>query len=243
MADFFGKEEEESTPPSKVTIAGQEYDLNEIQELVDIGKKTREVEERYNTKLDRVWPEYGKSQTKLKEYEDKLKELEAKANQNPQPTGAAEITEELREKARKEAKALGLLTQEEADARFAEMLDKSFRNRYMVEREGEKLYETAITLEKNYNGSDGRPKFVAQEMIEYMQETGIRNPEAAYKVKFEKELTDWQQKQFAERQPRDFFTESSSNAGRSRSPQEPKITNDNLNDMVAHALYGEGETQ
>lgn len=244
MADFFGREEKQEAA-EKLTIAGQEYDLAELQTLVDIGKKTQEAEAKYNTKLDRVWPEYGKSQNDLKEAKVQLEELQklrseaaAKQTQN-----SDEITEEVKQKAVAEARKLGLATAEDIRSVVKEIMDSDFPNKYNTQREGEKLLETARGLQKSIDGQDGRPKFDPVDVLNYMEETGIRSPEIAYKVKFEKELSAWEQKRFEARQPKDFFTETSSNAGRSRSPQDPKITNENLDEMVASALYGEGETQ
>ena len=50
----------EGLAPSKIVINGQEYDPTEAQELIDTGRKTREYEKQWNTKVDAVWPEYGK---------------------------------------------------------------------------------------------------------------------------------------------------------------------------------------
>lgn len=241
MADFFKREEESDDAVQKITISGQEYDLNEIQSLVDIGKKTREAEEKYNTKLEKVWPEYGRSQNELRELRDKLKAMEE--TKPPTQTPPSEMDDVTRQAAIAEAKKLGLATAEDVAKAASEILDKNFRERYQQEREAERIYETSLKLQTDYNGADGRPKFDAAEMLEYMQATGIRNPEVAYKVKYEKELNEWQQKQFEDRRPRDFFTEESSQAGRSRSPQAPQVTENNLDDLVSQALYGDGETQ
>lgn len=60
-------------------------------------------------------------------------------------------------------------------------------------------------LEKTYNGQDGNPKFEAQKVAQFMDKTGISDPEQAYKVMYLDNLTDNKAKQkrgtpFTERQ-------------------------------------------
>ena len=63
--DEFLKEEEipqEKTAQEieKVKIGEQEYTQEELDRYVKLGKLAQEAEDKYNTKLDRVWPEYTK---------------------------------------------------------------------------------------------------------------------------------------------------------------------------------------
>lgn len=48
-----------------------------------------------------------------------------------------------------------------------------------------------MRLESSYNGSDGRPKYDHESVMKHARQTGIYNPEAAYKNLYEAELLDW----------------------------------------------------
>ncbi len=63
---------------SKITINGQEFDADDAQNLIDLGSRTREAEQKYNTKFENVWPEYNRSQNTVKELEKELQETKAR---------------------------------------------------------------------------------------------------------------------------------------------------------------------
>jgi len=58
-------------------------------------------------------------------------------------------------------------------------------------REEERLEEYLTTLESEYDGSDGRPKFDRIAVLKFCVDNGIANPEAGYKLLYEKELEEW----------------------------------------------------
>src|SRR3990167_5726998 len=55
--------------PSNIVINGQEYTPDEAQDFIDTGRKTREYEQKWNVKLESVWPEYGKTRESLESLE------------------------------------------------------------------------------------------------------------------------------------------------------------------------------
>jgi len=61
-------------------------------------------------------------------------------------------------------------------------------------REEEKLEEYLTALESEYDGSDGRPKFDRIAVLDFCVRNGIANPEAGYKLLYEKELEEWRLK-------------------------------------------------
>ena len=73
MADdnFFKPEEnaEVATEIEKVKVGEKEYSQDELSKLVGLGEKWTETETKFNTKMDRVVPEYTKATQKIKEYE------------------------------------------------------------------------------------------------------------------------------------------------------------------------------
>lgn len=50
--------------------------------------------------------------------------------------------------------------------------------------------DKVMDLEKKYDGSDGKPKFVVDDVLGYMDTYGMTDPEVAYEVKFKDQLAD-----------------------------------------------------
>lgn len=136
--------------------------------------------------------------------------------------------------AKEAAKKIGLVTGDN----FGELMGKQFRNFYVQERAAERLLDEAGSLETKYTGEDGRPKFNRDEILTYMGETGIRNPEQAYKVKYESDIDAWKEKQLGSARRPGLVTETSTNAG-GKMPSAIKITKENLSEMVNKGLDGE----
>ena len=79
--DFFLEEpktEEAETEPEKIKLGEKEYTQDELSKLVGLGETANELETKWNTKIDRLYPEYTKATQERKELEDKLKDLETK---------------------------------------------------------------------------------------------------------------------------------------------------------------------
>jgi hypothetical protein len=219
---------EEKVEEEKIKLGEDEFSKDELSELVKLGKIGREAEEKYKTKIDRVWPEYTKAQQKLKEFEESQSSKEKEDIEKKAQSGEELTEDEMRKRAREEAKKLGLMTEED------------FELKYTQRREVEKLLDTCKGLEDDINGEDGRPVFKTQDVLEYMQENGIRDPEKAYKVKYEEELDKWKEGVLKKAKPKGLVTEESSPAG-SKQPQEVKATKDNLSELINESLYGKGE--
>jgi len=230
MADEFFKETTETTetPVEKIKLGDKEYTQSELQDLVGIGEKTREIETNLNTKIDRVYPEYTKATQKNREYEAKIKDYETK-------TATPQLDEESIRQAKEAAKKIGIVT----DDGIAEFVSKNFRQMYMQERAAEKLLDDCRDFEKDMDGTDGRPKFKTEEILQYMQETGIRNPEKAYKDKYEKEVDSWKEGKLGQARKSGMVTETGSTAG-GKEPTKVPVTRDNLDQLIKEAL-GQGE--
>ncbi len=71
-----------------------------------------------------------------------------------------------------------------------------------------------------------------------MAETGIKNPQKAYKDMFEDELDAIKEKKLAEIKPQGMITTNGSQAG-GKQPAPVKITRANLTSLVQQALGGE----
>src|SRR5258706_2662187 len=108
-------EDQGTVIPSTVSINGQEYDVSDAQRFIDLGKKTSEAEQRYNTTLDTVWPEYGKLNQTKKQLEQELQDAktqlqEFQAKQEKGIETPVDLTE-----AREAARKLGLTLKEDLD--------------------------------------------------------------------------------------------------------------------------------
>lgn len=227
-SDFFKEDEQkEESNIEKIKLGDREYTQDELTELVGLGEKTREIESSMNTKIDRVYPEYTKSQQRLKEYENKLREIEEAKSRAP------ELNEDSIRQAREAAKKIGIVTE---DA-FTDFMGKHFRNFFIQERAAEKLVEECQDLEGKYNGNDGLPKFKTEKVLEWMKENGSRNPEQAYKMMNEKEIDDWKARKLAESKRQGLVTETSGEAG-GKIPPKVSVNRDNIEELMREALEG-----
>lgn len=205
----------------KIKVGDEEYTQEELNRLVSLGKIGVEAEEKFNTKIDSVWPEYSKSRNEVKELKEQLEEFK---RGNAEPLMQDGNVEQIQQ-AKELAKRLGLMTSDEFDQLYAER------------RASEKLLETVEGLESTYNGADGRPKFNKLEILEFMRDNGGMNndPELAYKVKYEKELDAWKEKKLTGAKKSNVVTTTQSIAG-SKQPEEVRPTANNLDALVRESL-------
>jgi len=69
------------------------------------------------------------------------------------------------------------------------------REQLEQERVYREIDQKVNTLQKEWDGKDGKPKFDVEQVVEYGQKTGIYDPEAAFKLLHERELADYYAKQ------------------------------------------------
>src|SRR3990167_6033242 len=95
-------EETKTQEVEKVKVGEKEYTQDELSHLVGLGEVGAELESKWNTKIDRLYPEFTKA---TQEREDLRKQVEGFKNQ---PTGEELSTEENRKLIRQQLKdALG----------------------------------------------------------------------------------------------------------------------------------------
>lgn len=214
----------------KIKLGETEYTQAELNEMVGFAKTVREQEAKYNTKFDKVWPEYSRSQTELKRLQTELEEARKTKVEIPQD-------EQVQiEEAKKAAKKLGILTKDDL-AELGILTRQDFEQNYKVQRATERLLEDADKLEKEINGGDGRPAFKKADILQYMNDTGIQNMEVAYKIKYENELDAWKEGKLAGAKKGGMNTMESGPTV-NKGPKDVKITKDNLNALVAEAMAG-----
>lgn len=235
MADDFFKQPEEpkeeavQEEPQKIKIGEKEYTQDEINKYVGLGQTAEQYEKQYNTKFDSAWKAYGKTTQELKDAKAKLEELQSKMQQSQNQ--GQELSPDQVELAKKQL--TNLIGGEP-------ITDKNFAKLYVAMREGEKLIDECTGLEKELDGADGRPKFIKDEIINYMSETGIRKPLAAWRDKYEPQLKEWETNQLSAAKPKSMFTQGAGQG--EKQPQEVRPKNlDELTRQLTESLYGPQE--
>ncbi len=220
-------EEEETAEEEvkKIKIGDEEYTEDELKELVSLGKIGKEAEEKYQTKIDRVWPEFTKKSQRLKELEEKIAKREEEVAKTKLAVGQELSPEEQRRIAREEARKLGIL------------LDEDFDRLYQERRQAERLIEEAEDMVLEAQEKYGI-KTTVKELLEHMAKPeSPKNVEKAFKDMFEEQIEAWKEKQLAKRKGAELVTETASTAG-AKEPKKPKLTRENIREAVAEALRG-----
>lgn len=242
MADFFKQNDEkevEEKPKEKeqtYKLGDKTYSQDELSQLVGLGEMAREAEEKYNTKLDKVYPKYTKTTQELKrerEEKEKLKNM----LEEKQTMSQRGITEEQKREAVEAARTLGIVTKDDMKQFLDQYFNEQFPSYYSQQRAADNLLDKTNSLEKEIDGKDGRPAFKQREMLEYMKEVGERDPIWAYRKKYKKELDKWEAGKLREsKSDSGFATIDKSSAG-AKQPKPVKATKDNLRQLLRERLY------
>lgn len=219
------KTEEAQEEPEKVKVGEKEYTQEDLNKLVELGEVGREAEEKYNVKLPKVWQNLQATINEKKALEEKLAELETKQVQVKSEAGQELTPEEFNQKARAEAKGIGLITTEDIN---------DYIDNRLAARDLQDDVQAVIELAKE----DGKPVISEEDLVEHMSQTGIRNPQKAYNDKFEPEIDKWKQSKLDSVKKPGMVTEETSTAG-SKQPPTVAITRDNIQDRLDEVLFHE----
>lgn len=231
--------------PQTLTIGDREYSVEEAQELIGLGSKTRELESQYNTKLDRVWPEYGRLSQEHKTLKTQYDKAQADLSAFQQKTQSGQqVTTDEVEQAKAAARKMGIPFMEDIEkAGYVRKddLSKEFSEYYKTEREKEKAVERIISqaesLEKEIDGSDGRPKFRKGHVLAYASAYQIQDLKKAYEQMYPEELKSWSESQVKTVQKPGLRTIKP--AGGAKSPAPKEITWDNAREAIAETMWKE----
>lgn len=228
MSDFFEKPQEQIDEPQTIKLGEKEYSEDELNRLVGLGQIASEAEEKYKTKIDRVWPEFTKATQRESDYKRQIEELQAKVNQ-PQPTTqvSGELTAEQKAEVIRQLDALGV------GPKAVEERQRQIVREELAAKDLISDVDYLLTEAKD----NGNPQTTREELLQHMAETGIKNPAKAYKDMFEAELDAIKEKKLAEIKPNGMVTTTGSKAG-SKLPSEVKTTKDNLKQLLAEAIGG-----
>lgn len=197
-------------------IGEKEFSLEEIQGLIADGEQKREYESKYNTTFDNAWSAYGRGQNKIKELEEELSKVK-----EVKPTDTEEIDLD------QEFKKRGYLTREETE--------KLFEEKQQYQQTIMSIANQFVSLEKEFNGADGRPKFDKQEILTYMEEhPGLLDPKQAYEMKNLDALASWKAKKLTETP--EFDRPNEGNTATDKTPVPIKIDRNNVDSALREAL-------
>jgi uncharacterized protein YoxC len=244
MSDFFRQDLDNAlnppapvapTDPQLIKLGDVEYTQDQLNELVKLGGIAKELEDKWDTKIDKVYPKYTQVSTRVKELEQENETLRQKPTQVLPQDG--DISPEDKEQAKRAARRLDILTKDDlAELGFVSKND--FKQYYTEQRETERLLDRMNGMQKDIDGKDGRPAFKTSEVLDYMAENRLQNPEIAYKLMNEDKLDAWKEKRIAEVKKPGLVTESSSAVG-VKTPPEVRITRENRDELLKAALRGE----
>lgn len=203
-----------------IKVGEREYSQDDLNRLVGLGEMATELEGKWNTKLDKVYPEFTRKSQILAEKERELEELRGKLNKPAESTNP-EWNDETRAQAKKAIQEIygdELLTKKEAE------------QLYTVREQAKSLLGDIDTVIESA-GEAGKPKTTPEDLLKHMETTGIKNPEKAYKDMFEPELDKWKEEQMKKLKPASFHTQTTSSAG-GKEPEPVVVTNDNLRSLL-----------
>ena len=205
-------------------IEGEQYTKEELSKLIGLGKIGKEAEEKYHTKIDRVWPEYTKSRQELeaikkeneeiKKTQEEIKKTQVVEKEEREPLSQEEIVKQ----ALAEADRLGLIHK------------GNIRQYYFEIRNAERLIDDAQEVISQFK-EDGLPETTVDALLKHMEETGIKNPQKAYKDMFEEQIDKVKEQKILSLKKQAPYTEKKSGEG-GIPPKMIIPTKDNLGQML-----------
>jgi len=226
--------------PSTISINGVDYDPAQVEADINYAKSTRELETKYNTSFDKVWPEYGKSQETLKQKETELQQARAEiAEFQSKQNRGTETPTDVKE-AQEAARKLGIVLDEDIEKRG--YIKKDDLDSYLNERETrnnaiKQVLDRADGLEKEIDGADGRPAFNKKVVLAYASAYNIPDLKAAYEDMNKSQLDTWKSQQVDSK--RNPGLKTLSGGGKKEAERTP-VTDDNVKDRLSEALFGSG---
>ena len=227
--DFFDKpegkiEEPEGKieEPEKIKLGEEEYTQEELDKLVKLGKIGAEAEEKYNVKIDKVWPNFQSIRNEKQELEKQLEDFKQTATKDKIETGKELTPEEVARQERQEAKKLGLISIEDVN----EYIDRRLEAREM---QGD-VQSVVSEAEEKYG-----IKTSEEAIVNYMIDSKVSNPLNAFKLMYEEQIDAWKEQQINKAKKPGMVTESTSSAGTKQPTNEP-VTKDNFFNRVDEVL-------
>ena len=202
---------------TRIKVGEQEYTQDELNELVGLGSRAREVGSAHGG-FDKFVSEYGRKSERIGELKKQLDEKAKPVEGDP---------EDQIEQAKLAAKRLGIVLKED--------LESYSENYYTNRRAGEKLLESCSSLESEIDGTDGRPKFETQKVLDFMNiNAGYTDPKRAYEAMNLDVISDWKAERINKSRSKGITTIT--NTSGQKMPSEVKVTKDNLQSLISEAM-------
>lgn len=231
MSDFFDEatkteeKEEETTEPEKIKLGEKEYTQDELSKLVGLGETATELETKWNTPVSKLYPAYTQATQEQKRLEKELEDYKSKQVETKVQAGAELTPEEMRERARTEARALGIPLEDDIQKIVDQRLDAI-----------RLLDDTKAVVDKAKE--DYGIETNVEDLIGYMQETGFRNPEKAFKDKYESDIDKAKETKLESIKKPGMVTDSTTTAG-AKSPSQVRPNDENIGGIIEQVMARE----
>lgn len=220
------EEEKKQETPATIQVGGKEYSQEDVEKLVGLGETAQEYETKWNRPIGEFYPDYTQKSQKLSEYEKAEKARQEAELSKKQEEGTL-TPEEQKRMVLEQAKQYGIITEERLDQEVTSRVANLLRGNELV-KEVESIAKQAK--------ADGNPAIKADELLSYMDETGIKDPSLAYEIKFRNELKAIEAQKLAGIKQPGLDTSSESTAGGKNPPAPVGITRDTLPDAIRARL-------
>ncbi len=212
------KDEGKSEEPEMVKVGDKEYSQEDLGNLVGLGQQFQEIEKKQGQPVDDIIKSWGDRGNRIGELKTQVSELEKQEITKKEEAGQQLSPEELQKKVIAEAETMGLIHKGNID-------------KYIDARNEAGQILANVNSVVDQAKKDGKPETDAEALVKHMQETGIKQPEKAYKDLFETELDAWKEKQLKKIDKPKLATEDTSGAG-SKEPAPQKVNKGNLDDLL-----------
>jgi hypothetical protein len=220
---------EEAQQPETIKLGDAEYSQDELNDLVGLGKIAKEAEEKYNVKIDGIWPKFQQTINENGEFRKKQEEFDKHSEQEQLIKKAGEGVElsesEQIALAAQKIREMGFYTKDDV----AKEVSNIMAGRELLDQVNKLVDEQSQV---------GNPKTNAEELLSYMDENGIKNPSVAYKLRFEKELDEIKASKLGGIKKDQFVTEEGGGTG-NKLPRVEPVTRANLTDALSDVLNRE----
>ena len=236
MADFIQREEdlEQEDQEELFNLGDKQYTQDELNRLVGLGETATELESKWNTKIDGLYSGFTKKSQAVKEYEEKIAELEGEIATKNTPALPEDEEQAIRQ-AKEAARKIGIVLKDDLDT-LGYVKKDEYGSLYSQQRSGEKILEDVRKMESEIDGKDGRPAFDSEKVLEFMKENNISNPTIAYKLQNEEALDAWKESKYRDARKPGVVTLDGRAGG--KQPANVRPNKDNLSDLVSQALEG-----
>lgn len=219
---------EENTPTQdqKFTIGDKEYTQDQLNDLISKGNQYTEIESKFNTKLDRVVPDYTRASQEAAELRSKVAEYE-KERLDQKATQGNLSQEELIKRAKMEAQGIGLMTDENTPELVRREIE-AYRLNDAVNSQVDGLSKMGISANPD----------IIKRYMSAMSGDRVDLDEAVRDL-YGPQVKLFQEQELLKNKPSGLYTESGSNSGSFRLPENVKVNDGNLADLFREAIGGE----